>query len=61
MNEGYLKPRGPMGFRSTGALHTPEWEESNPAYAPPLVYVLVRNRESVRDSLKKLFAKPENE
>ena len=61
MNEGVLKPRGPMGWRSTGANHSPNWEEANPSYVPPLVYALAENRGSVRGSLRKILSKPESE
>ena len=61
MAEGFLKTRGPMGFTSTGALHTPTWEEPNPSYVPPLVYAFAENRGSVRGSLRKIFSRSEKE
>ncbi|TLZ72318.1 MAG: hypothetical protein E6K10_02665 [Methanobacteriota archaeon] len=61
MNEGYLKPRGPMGWRSTSTNHAPAWEEANSSYVPPLVYAVVANRGSVLGSLKKILSKAENE
>ena len=60
MVEGYLRSRGPMGFRSTSVKHDQTWEDMS-AYVPPLVYAFSGNRGSVLGTLKKILGRAENE
>jgi len=59
MPEGFLKPRGPMGFGSTSVKHDQEWEDTS-SFVPPLVYALSDDR-TVLGSIRKILTKAENE
>ena len=54
-----LKPRGPMGFRSTSVKQDQEWEDTD-SFAPPVVYTITEDRGVLR-SIRRLLGRAENE